>query len=287
MTTYNRIELPHPILKPGNNDYEVNIRFKADPVAIRHSAQAKEIIIGLKYTLNSPVLNNLIQDGRAQYQTLTECVATRLRELHHCSEDIHTIRLNTDQYHDEVQLRPFIIATTDISVISNDDWIPDIKALLPNGTDVPSGAILAIGPENTFNLNTAAEYESYIDIAPSTAVEPQRFKIDLSGQRIVILIHPQDKLDIDRLRQDEDSRQNLFPSIYLNAIEQAVRQHRQDEHVGKRWSRRIAEKLAENNIAADDQEILQANSLDYAQQIMDNPLARITAPTVSQQDNEE
>ena len=179
----------------------------------------------------------------------------RLRETHRCGDDTHTIRLNADQYHGEVQLRPFIIATTDIPAIGNDDWTPAIKALLPNGTGVPAGAILAIGLENTFDLNTAADHESYIDIAPSMAVEPQRFRIDLSGQRIVIQIHPDDKIAIDRLRQDEDTRQNLFPSVYLNAIEQAVRQHRKDEHSGKRWTRRIAEKLAENNIANDDPEI--------------------------------
>ena len=80
---------------------------------------------------------------------------------------------------------------------------------------------------------------------------------------------------MDRIRWDEDSRQALFPSIYQAAIEQAVRLHRRDDHVDKRWAVSIADKLNDQGLTCDDPEILEANSLDYAQQIMENPLTRI------------
>ena len=287
MTSYNRRELPHPTLNPGGDDYQTHIRFGAALQTIRLNAQAREITIAVKYELNSPVLTSLIDEGQAHYHSLTQCLSTRLRESHRSSDAAHTIHLDANKYHGEVFLRPFIIAATDIPAISNRDWDPVIRELLPQGASVPAGAILAIANEKAFNLDMTEEQESYIDIIPSEDVEPKRFKISLSDERIGILINPDDRPDIERIRQDQDQIQKLFPSMYLNAIEQAVRYHQKDEHQGKRWSRRIADKLAEYNIPVDDKEVLEANSLYYAQQIMENPLARITAPSENSHASEE
>ena len=184
-------------------------------------------------------------------------------------------------------VRPFIIASKDIPIISNEDWAEWTRSILPNGLPAPKGAILAMSPETSFDTNETSELESYVEITPSQSMEPNRFKVDLLGQRIVILIHPDDKQDIDRVRSDEDTRGALFPSMYQRAIEEAIRQHRKEDNADKRWARRIAEKLADHGLEAEDQEILEANSLDYAQQIMENPLARITTLATNDQAGEE
>ena len=242
MTTYNRRDMPHPTLKPSGLDYDPKISFSAEPAVIRRSAQTEEITIALKYGLNSTVLRSLIEDGRAHYHTLTECVATKLRESHRSQEDIHTVLLDAFQYRGQVLIRPFIIASEDIPAVDNQDWAPWIRDMLPNGTPVPKGAILAVGADKSFETDDTAELESYVEIAPSQAVEQGRFKVDLSGQRIVIYIHPDDKPDIDRVRSDEDTRSALFPSMYQRAVEEAVRRHRREENEGKRWASRITEK---------------------------------------------
>ena len=95
---------------------------------------------------------------------------------------------------------------------------------------------MAIGAEKSFDTDATTDLESYVEITPSQAVQRGRFNLDLSGQRIVILINPEDKPDIDRMRRDEDSLQALFPSMYQRAIEEAVRLHRKDEHTDKRWA---------------------------------------------------
>ncbi len=279
MTTFNRRNLPHPTLKPGRNDYEDYIHFRAEPAAIRHSAQNEEISIALKYHLNSNVLRTLIETEQAHYHTLTECTHTKRRESHLSNKDAHTIRLNAKQYSGQVLIRPFVIASQAIENIANDDWGPDVRQLLPNGTSVPKAAILAIGSEKSFDMDTTTSLESYVEITPAQTVKQGRFNIDLSGQRIVILINPEDKPDIDRMRRDENSLQTLFPSMYQRAIEEAVRYHRKDEHTDKRWANRIADKLREHDLVTDDSDILEAQALDYAQQILENPLTRITALT--------
>ena len=289
MTTYNRRDMPHPTLRPEqtNRDYEPHVAFNAQLAAIRRSAEAGEISIALKYALNSPVLRGLVETQQAHFHTLTECIATRLRESHRTDQETHLIQLKADQYQGPVTIRPFIIASADIPQIRNDDWTQLLKEILPNGSPVPKGSILAIGKEKTFDPDASRELESYIEIAPSQAVERNRYRIDLSGPRIVIQINPEDKPDIDRLRQDEESLQTLWPSMYQRAIEEAIRQHRKDEHSTKRWASRIATKLEEHNIDAEDEDILEANSLEYAQQIMENPLARITTPNQERQPDED
>lgn len=286
MTTFNRRDLPHPTLKPGGSDYEGHIHFRAEPAAIRRSAQTEDISIALKYQLNSNVLRSLIESGTAHYHTLTECVSTKLRESHLSEEDVHTIRLDAQQYRGQVLIRPFVIASQSIERIANDDWAPGVRQLLPNGISVPNGAILAIGTEKSFDTDKTSDLESYVEITPSQLIQRGRFNVDLSGQRIVILINPEDKPDIDRMRRDEDSLQTLFPSMYQRAIEEAVRLHRKDEHTDKRWANRIADKLTEHDLVTDDPDILEAKALDYAQEIMENPLSRITALASAHQASE-
>ena len=288
MTTHNKRDMPHPTLKAeqGSGDYEPHIAFNAELVSIRRSAEAGEINIGLKFGLNSPVLSNLVKTQQAHYHTLTECVATKLRESHRTHEETQLIRLKADHYQGQVTIRPFIIASVEIPKIGKDDWRQSLRQLLPNGTAVPRGAILAVGREKTFDPDASREIESFIEIAPSQAVERSRYKVDLSGQRIVIQISPEDKPDIDRMRKNEEALQALYPSMYQRAVEEAIRQHRKEEHSDKRWASRIADKLAEHNMDTDE-EILDANSLEYAQQIMENPLARITTPTEKTQPDED
>jgi hypothetical protein len=286
MTTFNRRDLPHPTLKPSGSDYEGHIHFRAEPAAIRRSAQTEDISIALKYRLNSNVLRALIEAGQAHYHTLTECVSTKLRESHLSEEDVHTIRLNAKRYCGQVLIRPFVIASQAIENIPNDEWGPGVRQLLPDGASVPNGAILAIGAEKSFDTDATTDLESYVEITPSQAVQRGRFNLDLSGQRIVILINPEDKPDIDRMRRDEDSLQALFPSMYQRAIEEAVRLHRKDEHTDKRWAARIADKLTDHDLVTDDPDILEANALDYAQQIMENPLSRITTLAPAQRASE-
>ena len=277
MTMFNRRDLPHPILKPSGSDYEDHIHFRAEPAAIRRSAQTEEISIALTYRLSSNVLGALIEAEQAHYHTLTECVSTKLRESHRSRERSHTIPLDARQYYGQVLIRPFVIASQAIEHMPNDDWILSVKQLLPDGASVPSGAILAIGDEKSFETDTTADLESYVEITPSQSVQRHRYNIDLSGQRIVIRINPEDKQDIDRMRRDEDSR-TLFPSVYQRAIEEAVRRHREEDYSDKRWASRIADKLADYRLPTDDPEILKENALDYAQEIMENPLSRIITP---------
>ena len=272
-TTYNKREMPHPILRPGGNDHRKDSDFSAR-FEIRRMPQARKIVVGVQYELKSDGLWDLIKREEVEFHTLVQCNNTRTRHTHRSREQLHRFDLDIQEHHGTVDLLPMVIAARDTS-INVQDWSPMIRAMLPEGATVPAGAILAVAQPQAFDLDSEPEYASFIDLVPSPKVPPSQFNISLDGERIAIQVNPESKPDIDRLRQDEEQIQKLFPSIYLSAIERAIRTHRQEEHHGKGWARRIRTKLEEHGISPDTQD-LGEKSLEYAQAIMDSPLGRIT-----------
>lgn len=273
MTTRNALDLPHPTLSPWGTDYKPDIRFSGDPQLIR-LINGSRILIPMKYELTSESLRASIASGGAIFATQTDCTATLTRETHKSDAYTHTIEIDASAYAERVYIRPYIIAAINLERFHCADWHEDLQALLPaNGLTLPSGSILAIATAKHFDRNEQTQMESAVDIAPVASVLPGRFKINLDGQRIVIQVNPEDKPDIDRVRKGKLA-DGLWPSMYQRAIEEAVRQHLDPEHSAKRWAELIALALNKASIDASDPELLEANSLDYTQQLLENPLQR-------------
>ena len=275
MTAHNRRDIPHPVMQPGGRDYRPGTAFNATLRTVRKSPGDGRIAVAVEYELNSPVLAGLIDSGTAQYTTLTESVTGRIRETHRTDASPHSIVLEGNRYPGTVGIKSYITAGADIEHFPPDDWSAAIRAILPEGTKVPKGAILAAATEKTFETGETQDLQSCVEIVVSARVEERQYRIDIDGERINILVNSGDKQNIDRTRSDEDSQQALWPSMYQRAIEEAVRMHTQPEHSDKRWAKTIAAKLAEGGMETDDSEALRDNSLTYTQTIMGNPLFRI------------
>ena len=275
MSAYRNRNFPHPTLTPGNNqDYQQDIRFQTDIKAVRQDRNNQTLVIMLQHETTGTVLPELLAKKQAAYWTITECIPTGLREIHRQETMADTIQLNAGRYQGTVTIRPFIIADTDLT-IKNDDWNDHLQQMLPDGIGVPQGAILAIAEEATFNTESTGELESCLEIAITEAVNPGQYRIELNGERIVIQFNPEQREGLEKARRDEKLSTALHPSVYHMAIHEAVRQHRNQEHNGRKWANIIAEKLAEAELATDDPEILDAKALEYSQQIMENPLQKL------------
>lgn len=273
MTTRNGLDLPHPTLSPWGTDYKTSVKFSGAPQLIR-MIDGSRIIIPMKYELTSESLRDLIDSGAAAFATQTDCAATITRETHRSVDYAHTIEIDASAYAERVYIRPYVIAARNLENFHCADWNEDLQELLPsNGLSLPSGSILAIAAANHFDRNEQTQIESAVDIAPVASVLPGRFKINLDGQRIVIQVNPENKPTIDRVRKSKLA-DGLWPSMYQRAIEEAVRQHMDTEHSAKRWADLIALALNKASIDASDPELLEANSLDYTQQLLENPLQR-------------
>ena len=271
MTT---LEIPHPVLRHGGKDYRPDTAFKASITGMKHLPKDGKIALAIRYELNDPALLQLIETGEAQYLTRTDCPTTHTREAHINSIVSHPIEMEEFRYSGRVEVKSFMITTQALEGFRSENWNPWLQSILPGGVDVPTGTILAIAQPKSFRTEKTPEYESCIELVGALDVPEGQWRIRIDSDMIVIRVNVQDKPKIDRIRQDDTTQRGLWPSIYLSAIEKAIRKYQDALPEGKRWARSIEKKLEEQEFDT-SQDALEENCHEYAQTIMNNPLGRI------------
>ncbi len=272
MSHRNHRSMPHPVLSNQRQDYAPECQFSILTPQTMLAAGGKEIAITVKYLLSSPTLLELIADRRASYVSLVECTRTYRRESHATHADEELLLLDRAEWQGTLTVTPYIAATEDIPAFTAPEHNQLIKALAPGGTNLPAGAILAIGDITEVELDDDTGVESIFDLAPNRETPVGAFATDLTGQRIAINLHPDDLIRINTTRYQTQHEPMLHQALYLHALEKAIRNL--PDHTGKRWATVVQHKLEEHNIHAGGEE-LDENSERYAQLIFQNPLARM------------
>ena len=274
MTTFNHRNIPHPVLFPNSQDYRPEFEFQGKVANVRKDDDNHCIVVAVQYLLTEPTLLELIRDGRARFTTMLDCPEGRSRESHSTQENQQEITLDSRRYSGTVNVQSFITATRDIPKLQSPSWNDELTHLLARGTPLPEAAILAISHPGQFRTVDADPLESCLVITPSDHVEEGRFDISLEDQLIAIRVNTHDKARLERARS-EDRGTYLWPSMYLAAIEAALRQHLLEEHQDKQWTRTIREQLERAEIDTQDQEAFMARTLTYAQQLLEDPMRRL------------
>ncbi len=271
MTT---LEIPHPVLQYRGRDYQNGTVFRASIAGMRHLPREGKIALALQYEVNDQALAEMIQREEVQYLTRTDCPTTHTREAHVGSLTSHPIELEEFRYSGRVEINSFIITTKPLEGFRSENWNPWLKSILTNGVDVPAGTILAIAQPKSFRTEKTPEYQSCIELVGTPDVPEGQWRIRTDTDLVVIRVNAQDKPKIDRMRQDNAAKGGLWPSIYLNAVETAIRRYQDALLEEKRWARSIEKKLKEQGFDTSP-EALEENCQEYAQIIMGNPLGKI------------
>ena len=269
-------EIPHPFLTGRSSDYASDCLFLAEPSLMRRTGSGS-ITVVLDYTVSAASVAALIEEGLAEFCVVSECDATKTREAHRIDAFRHPITLNAFLYAGATKMRAHITATESLDRFYSNDWRPDVKEMLPDGILLPSGAILGRAAIIEFDAGGLVSGESIFEIIPSANIEKGIYILDISGERIVIQVCPEDLPVINQLRElDEGGNVSIWVGMYQRAVEEGVRRHRDDEHINKRWAINIGKQLSAADMEADDSDLLEARALEYAQRLMQNPLNRIT-----------
>ena len=269
-------EIPHPVLTGRSSDYSSDCLFLAEPSLMRRTGSGT-IAVVLDYTVSAASIATLIEDRRAEFCVVSECDATKTRESHRIDAYRHPITLDASRYAGATKMRPHITTTESLDSFCSADWLPDVKEMLPNGISLPSGAILGRAAIVEFDAGGLISGESIFEIVPSANIEKGIYTLDISGERIVIQVCPDDLPAINQVRDlDERGNASIWVGMYQRAVEEGVLRHREDEHVSKRWAINIGKQLTAADMETDDSDILAARALEYAQRLMQNPLNRIT-----------
>ena len=275
MTTWNDRVLPHPLLAPWTDDYGDTV-FKASvPNAVLNNG--KRINLTVKCHLTSQALRDSIEKRDAQYVLLITCRETFSRDiLYPDQEDEFILTLEAGNYDRELTLTPYIVAVRKIDGFTSGEHAEEFRYIRPQGFDISQGSFLAVGESKRIALQDSDSVHSVIDLVRNPQVDPGSFIVDLDNNRIEIHVRETDKKYIEALRKSElntTQRQVLFPSIYLHAVVEALRNLQHDKDTDRQWVRTMTRVLEQNGIPIDDE--LESNALKHAQKLMEQPVGRL------------
>ena len=265
--------LPQPLLAPWTDDYSDAEFLVSVPHAVLNNG--RQISVTIKYHLTSQYLRRVIAEGSAHYVGLLACSMTFSREALPTNEEDDVYSLDAGDYDDEIRLTPYVVATKRIKGFNSDEFAEEFKAAKPGGFSVLPGSILAVGDSMTITLEEGGSPSSVIDLVPQDSVEKGSFIVILDDNRIKIYVEPEDKKKIEAFRQRGQGSQEmavLFPSVYLHAVTEALRNL--DEHSDTHWATTMRKALERHGIT-DDPEALKSRALTHAQKLMEMPVGTL------------
>ena len=273
MTTWNDRLLPHPLLAPWTDDYPECTFTAQVPHAVINNG--RQINLTVKYHLTSHSLAQLISEGKAQYVSLISCAKTFNRDSHSSNQEDGLLILEAKDYSEDLKLTPYIVAKDSMDNFTSEDLADEIIRIKPTGFEIPAGSILAVGDSTEVELEEGGSPFSVVDLVEDGRIDAGTFKVDLDYNRIKIHMAPADKNRIETLRQHGEQSLEmavLFPSIYLHAIAEALRNL--SHYSERRWTRTISKAMERHNVTNDEEE-LKINALWHAQTLMEKPVGTL------------
>lgn len=284
MIAWNDRLLPHPLLAPWTDDYGDATFVATVPSAVLNNG--KHINLTVKYHLTSKTLSKLIFEKKAQYVALIVCTRTSSRNTFVSSQDEDLLILEAGDYARELIVTPYVVATSQIEGLCSDEHAEEFLDTNPTGFAVFPGSILAVGETTRIALEEGGSPSSVIDLVRDPNIEGGLFRVDLEQDRIKIHVAPSDKERIEALRQhtaDSTEMAALFPSVYLHAVVEALRNL--PDYPDTQWTSTMRQALESHQISADDEEVRE-RALEYAQTLMERPIGRLLTAFTSR-DTEE
>ncbi len=259
--------LGYPLLTPEPRDYtagEFDIR---EPEAFRGTGG---INIKITYRLESPYLNQLVEEGSAAFQTLVVGSGSFLREATPKTGKIvqhHTLDLNL--WTGTIELMPYLTATSQINKFASKEHDQEFALVEPRGFTVEPHMILAIGNIHEVDIEEAANAMSVVDIQPNRSVQPGEIRLDFAQPHIMVYVAPGDYQRIWDVVEDqrESRQQSLWPALFLHVITEGIRklpEYREDYA----WAGAFERALLKSGYDPDDEDTLRSEALQYAQRII-------------------
>lgn len=272
MSHRNHQVFPHPVLSPHRSDYGEQCHFEAQVPHSVLSHGGRNINITLRFNLTSESLLSLIEEGKATYMAVLECSRTYQRQSFPSRAADEVLVLDHGEWQDALLLTPYVASTEELPSFRSHEHSTLIQALAPQGISLPAGAILAVGNSIEIDLEEEEAVESIFDLAPDRSLVEGTFSTDLTGERIAINLHPDEREAIERIRRQPRLEPLLHQALYLHALEEALRGL--DDHSERRWSQRLRQKLERMNIQVDGEDLAERSEF-YAQKLLENPFARM------------
>lgn len=225
---------PHPVLAPWSGDID-GASFHAE-LTLREDGAAQQVDIHCKVTLEQSDLVALIEQGDASFGCFITCVATGFRRLQRFGFPSGSHQFAPGALLGRVQIRPMIWASRPVAAYAPKGGHPEFGGPI----DVEVGQILALDDELRVDVLRPAlpSIESIFEIFASKEVPEGEFEVDLSGDRIHIMMGETSFSLVQGLRQtDEATRGVVMNALYVPVVMEVLQQIAggPDQHSHCRW----------------------------------------------------
>jgi len=265
---------PHPVLAWFSDDYQ-NCVFSPEIII-----EGKKEFFRVSMTCNtsSNSLKDLIQQKKAAYAVHVECTSTRYRSLFTSFEDNFNFNIPVGNVDGRVDVCRLILAQSEIHNYSSSEFHLDFEcrsfSLIPGDT-------LSVAEDLSFSANKKddelAKFPSIFTIVKNSGIAPHSIDIDISGQKIKVLLDPNLYQTFTYLNNDVLMRSTLSSQILLPALvftlEKITSQSDYSELMDLRWYRVLAKKMKEMNIEITSLNIYPEVSLVLANKLLGDPIS--------------
>lgn len=201
---------PHPVLAPWSADI-AGATIHAE-LTLREDGEAQQVDIHCETVLDQPDLVALIESGDAAFGCFITCLATGFRRLQRFGFPSGSHQFAPGALLGRVQLRPMVWATRPVAGYGPQGMHPEFGMPL----DIEPGQILALDEELRVDVlrPPLPSIESIFEIFSSDEVEDGDFQIDMSGDRIEILMSERTYSLVQTLREGDTAAK----SVAMNAV---------------------------------------------------------------------
>jgi hypothetical protein len=224
---------PHPVLGPATGDY-LSGEFV---VALRAIENPKIGSLSLEYeiTLTEPEIRDLVINGKAVIALSVWCQDTFYAELKALSWPSGRLDFSVGSLLNRVTIRPLVWLNESVP-----DWNPGtIHPEFCPPLLLEKGDVIALGEERVVSVGQAklAPLESIFEIDSSPEIPENTLTVDISGDRIKIVVDPKTMESIQLLRGQNNGQRVVMNSIYLPTLMEVLDAltDSADEYVGLRW----------------------------------------------------
>lgn len=271
MRAKNRLS-PYPILSSYSNDYEKGISFSG--CVTNHRIEGNQLVIHVEFKLESPYLQNLVDQQKAMFLVHAECPETSYRKIESTKSTFIEMSVELSEITDCVELNTFIIACDNLSHKS-DEFNEDYRGCT---FDIQQNGILAIGDSAKIYIsdtgNNLESFPSIIKIIKIDNMKGKSMLVDTDNEKIKIKLSA-DVCDLYKSIGNSALRNTAFALVVFPAIIVVISRmlSQQSELSERRWFKVLRNKLESKGKNLESLSIEDSSLLDICQDLFGDPIA--------------
>ncbi|MGL4762500.1 MAG: hypothetical protein ACRCWG_13720 [Sarcina sp.] len=148
-------QYPYPML----NFYESDFKSSTYAVYIGLEGDSENILLDVKFDLDSAIIATLIESGKASFAIHLECGRTRYRKLMKTKNSGLLISINSKDVNGDLEVVPMIILNEDIKDYMSDEFIEDFDG---ESFNISKGCMLAIAESRKIMIEKEGDNSSNV-----------------------------------------------------------------------------------------------------------------------------